>query len=214
MVTVSKQWWETLEQWRGTAFLLAAVVFGADAAIIASNVATGTARFMTVGQGLVGAAWTVAFLGLLGLYPGLAGRSRWLPRIGAVFAVVGVLTMAVMAVVSFGIAGGVLATELEDVVGFFLPGVFLGIVLGVGAFAVASLLTDVFARSLGLLLLLLVVAFLFNLGTGIAGFNPLEKVLGVVAVLVLATGAIGYLLRSGDAVADHEELETTGDSVA
>lgn len=165
-------------------------------------------------QALVGASWTAAFIGLLGFYPSLSDRSRWLARIGAVFAVVGAITMAAMAVTSLGYSTGVLSRELGDVVMYFLPLVFLGIVLGFGLFAVASLRTDVYPRSVGLLFLLLPLTFLFNIGTGIAGFNPLPKILGVVALLSLTMLAIGYLLRTGDAMADREEVEARSDASA
>lgn len=64
---------------------------------------------------------------------------------------------------------------------------------------------------MGLLFLLLPVTFLFNLGTGISGFNPLTKVLGVVAVLALTMLAAGYSVRTGSALAGHEEVETSSD---
>ncbi|MEF8904723.1 MAG: hypothetical protein V5A29_12475 [Haloarculaceae archaeon] len=128
---------------------------------------------MAFGQGLIGTAWTAAFLGLLGFYPGLS-----------------------------------------DVAGLFVLGVFPGIVLGFGSFGVASLRTDVYARPVGLLFLVLVLTFLFNLGTGIAGFNPLGKVLGVVCVLALTMLAIGYLLRTGSALADREGVEASSEASA
>ena len=196
------------------AFLIGGVIFVADAALVASNVAAGTERFMTLGQAFVGAGWTAAFVGLLGLYPDLAERSRWPARIGAVFAVVGAVTMAAMAATSLGYFAGALGGELGDVVAYFLPGVFVGIVLGFGSFGVAVLRTDVYARNVGLLFLLLPVTFLFNLGTGMAGFNPLTKVLGVVCVLALAMLAIGYLFRTGGAMARAGEAEASSGPLA
>ncbi|MEF8863945.1 MAG: hypothetical protein V5A40_19680 [Haloarculaceae archaeon] len=165
-------WQERFEEWRATAFLIAGVVFVADAALLTADIAAGTEP-MAFGQGLIGTAWTAAFLGLLGFYPGLS-----------------------------------------DVAGLFVLGVFPGIVLGFGSFGVASLRTDVYARPVGLLFLVLVLTFLFNLGTGIAGFNPLGKVLGVVCVLALTMLAIGYLLRTGSALADREGVEASSEASA
>lgn len=210
MVRGSKGRLESLERWRATAFLVGGVIFVADAALLASNVAAGTERFMTLGQAFVGAGWTAAFLGLLGLYPDLADRSRWPARIGAAFAVVGAVTMAAMAVTSLGYFTGVLGGALDDVVMYFLPGVFAGIVLGFGSFGVASLRTDVYSRSVGLLFLVLVLTFLFNLGSGIAGFGTLTTVLGVVCVLALSMLAIGYLFRTGGALARREAETSSG----
>jgi hypothetical protein len=184
---------------RATAFTIAGVVFAANALVLLWNVVQGTEQYMTLGQGLIGTAWTAGFLGLLGCYPALADRNRWVARGGAVFAVVGLLTMLVMAVVSFGLSGGVLGGALMDYTPYFLPGVFLGIVLGFGSYGVAGLLTGALPRPVGPLFLLLVATFLFNLGSGIAGFNPLVKVLGVVAVLTVSMLAVGHVFRTGDA---------------
>jgi hypothetical protein len=196
MLIVSLGQWEWLEQKSAAAFLIGGLLFVADTAVVASNVLAGTERYMTLGQAFIGAAWAAAFVGLLGLYPNLSGRSRWLSRIGAVFAVVGGITMTVMAVASLGYFAGVLGGELGDVTAYFLPGVFLGIVLGFGSFGVATLLTTVYSRSIGLLLVLLVLTFLFNLGSGIAGFGTMATVLGVVTVLSVTMLAIGYGLRT------------------
>lgn len=204
----------SFETWRAAAFLLGGVLFVTDAALVASNVAAGTERFMTLGQAFVGAGWTCAFVGLLGVYLGLADRSHWLPRVGAVFAVIGVITMAAMAGTSLGYFTGVLSGELSEVVMYFLPGVFAGIVLGFGSFGVASLRTDVYSRSVGLLFLVLVLTFLFNLGSGIAGFGTLTTVLGVVCVLALTMLALGYLFRTGRALSEREGVGVSSDASA
>lgn len=210
---IGKTQWESLERWRSTAFLVGGVVFLVDTAVVAARLVQGTDP-QALGQAFVGAAWTAAFIGLLGMYPSLSDRSRWLTRIGAVFSVIGAITMAAMAVTSLGYVAGIPSGELRDVVMFFLPGVFLGIVLGFGSFGVASLRTDVYSRSVGLLFLLLPLTFLFNLGTGISGYNPTVKILGVVVVLTLTMLANGYLLRAGGAVADREEVEASSEPTA
>lgn len=197
------------------AFLVAGVIFLADAALLAANVVAGTERYiMTLGQAFVGAGWTAAFIGLLGSYPSLADRSRWLARTGAVFAVIGGITMAVMSAASLGYFTGILSGEPSAVAMFFLPGVFVGIILGFGSLAAATLRTETYSRSLGLLFLVLPVTFLFNLGTGIAGFNPLTKVLGVVCVLALTMLAIGHLFRTGSAWAEREDVGASIDASA
>lgn len=210
MGLASKRHWESLERWRGTAFLLGGTIFLVDTGLLAYHLTAGTEP-AAFGQGLVGASWTAAFVGLLGVYPALADRSRWLARIGAAFAVVGVVTMAAMAATAFGYAAGVLGGDMSAVATLFLPTVFLGIVLGFGSFGVATLRTDAFATRIGVLFLVLPATFLFNVGTAIGGFNPLVKVFGVVAVLTLSMLAIGYLLRTGSAVLEPEDVEATGD---
>ena len=207
MASANVQRFGSLEAWRATAFTIAGVIFAANAVILLLNLAAGTqGQYMTLGQAFIGAAWTAGFIGLLGFYPGLADRSRRLARAGGVFAVLGLLTMVLMAVVSFGLFAGVLAGTLADYTPYFLPGVFFGIVLGFGIFGFVSLRTTIYTRGVGLLFLLLVLTFLFNLGTGIAQFNPLSKVLGVVAVLTLTNLVLGHKLRTGSAVTTQAEI--------
>ncbi|MFB6224383.1 MAG: hypothetical protein ABEH86_12010 [Haloarcula sp.] len=107
--------------------------------------------------------------------------------------------MAIMALASLGYSTGILAGGLSDVVMFFLPGIFLGIVLGFGLFGVVALRTDIYSRSVGFLFFVLVLSFLFNLGSGIAGFGSLTTVLGVVTVLAVSKLTLGYLFRTGNA---------------
>lgn len=214
---MSSRWWGAVERWSATAFLSGGVIFAADTALVASGLAAGTEPPLTLGQTFVGAAWTAALVGLLGLYPGLAGRSRWLVRAGAVFAGIGAVTMAAMAATSFGYYSGVLPggeSGLSEVVVFFLPGVVVGCVLGFASFGVASLRTEVLSRSVGVLLLVLPLTVVFNLGTGMAGWNPLPKLLGVVAVLSLTMLAVGYLLRTGSGPAGRGGMDGWSDSVA
>lgn len=212
MAVISTDRWESLEQWRSIAFLIGGIIVGADAALVAVILVTESEFPMALGQGFIGAGWTAASIGVLGLYPSLAERSRWLTRAGAVFAVIGTVTYAAMGVTSFGYFTGSLSGELSEVVMFFLPGVFLGTVFGFGAFGVASLRTNVYSRSVGLLLLVLPTTFLFNIGTGIAGFNPLSKVFVVVCVLTLTMLTIGYLFRTERAMTHNEELNPASDS--
>jgi hypothetical protein len=192
--------WEALESWRAILFIVAGVVFAGDLTVLLYNLAVGTeSQYLTLGQGLIGTAWACSFLALLGFYPRLSERSKWLPRIGSVFAAIGFLTVVVMAVVSFGLAIGIVPGALEEYTPLFLPGVFLGIVFGFGLYGVATLRTAVYSQRVGALFLVLVATFLTNLGTGIAGYNPLVKIIGVVAMLVLANLALGYTVRTGGA---------------
>jgi hypothetical protein len=208
MQDITNQWWGSLERWRATAFVVGGLVFVADTALLVVHMYSGTdpAAF---GQALVGTSWTAAFIGLVGFYPSLADRSRRLARAGLLFAAIGGITMAAMAVTMFGYATNLVGGEPSNVAMYFLPGVFVGIVLGFGLFSAVSLRSDLYSRNLGLVFLLLPLTFLFNLGTGMVGFNPLPKVIGVVVVLSLTMLAIGYLLRTGSAFASREDVEAT-----
>lgn len=207
MATNSTQSEGLLESWRATAFTVAGIIFAADAAVLVVNLAAGTQnQYMTLGQAFIGAAWTAGFIGLLGFYPDLDARNRWLARSGGVFAVVGLVTNLIMAAVSLGLFAGVLGGTLRDYTPYFLPGMFPGIVLGCGLYGIATLRNPTYRRSVGLLFVLLVLTFLFNLGTGIAGFNPVSKILGVVIVLTLTNLVLGYMLRTGSALSTQAEL--------
>ena len=213
MAIIRTEWWESLEQWRAVAFLIGGVIFVADVALLGSHLASGTEPAM-FGQVLVGTAWTASFIGLLGMYPSLSDRSRWLARIGAICAVIGGVTMAVMALTLLGYVTNALTGSPSEVVPLFLPGIFIGIVLGFGSFSVVSLRTDIYSRSVGLLFLLLVFTFLFNIGSSIAGFGTLATVLGVVVILALSKLTLGYLFRTESAFADPERVEASSDSLA
>jgi len=213
MAPIQRGWLKSLERWRAVAFLVGGAIFVADVALVASHLASGTEP-AAFGQGLVGTAWTASFIGLLGMYPSLSDRSRWLARIGAVCAVVGGVTMALMALTSLGFATDVLSGRPSEAVAAFLPGVVIGIVAGFGSFSVASLRTDIYSRSVGVLFLLLVLAFLFNIVSSIAGIASLPIVLGVVVVLAISKLSLGYLFRTERAFATPESMEAAGDSLA
>lgn len=199
----------SLERWRVTAFLFGGTLMVVDAALVAATIVTGTDRFLLLGQAFVGAGWTGALLGLLGLYSGLADRSRWLSRAGAVFAVIGVVTFSVMAVAALVYNAGIPAGEFDAISAFFIPGVLLGSVLGFVSFGVASLRTGVHTRILGLLLLVPAVLVVTNLLRFAAGNESATVTLGIVLGDALAMLAIGYLLRNESVLAARQEVETS-----
>lgn len=189
-------WWRSLEQRRATAFLIGGGILAIDAGIVAAEIAVGVDGWMTLGQVFVGAGWTAAFLGLLGLYPELADRSRWLARAGAVFAVIGAIVFAVMGVASLAYYAGIPDGEIEALVPLFLLGVILGSILGFVSMGVATLRTDVYSRTLGILLFIPPALVFTNLLTGIAGVDSAATTLAIVIGDALAMLAIGYVLRS------------------
>lgn len=196
MSLISKRRWESLEQRSATAFLVAAAIFVLDAILVAGVIVALGERYMTLGQVFVGAAWTAAFIGLLGLYPGLADRSRWLSRIGAVCAVVGAIVFAVMSVASLVYFAGIPDGNIESLVPLFLPGVIIGSVLGFLLFGVASIRTDVRSDTFGILLLAPAAVVVANILTGIAGVDSTAATLVIVVAQALAHAGIGYALRT------------------
>lgn len=205
--------WGSLERTRATAFIVGGLIFVGDTTVLLWHLNAGTEP-AAAGQALVGAAWTAAFVGLLGFYPSLRERRPRLTKAGAVFAALGALAMAAMAAAMTGYATGLLSGDPGEAAMMLLPGIFLGIVFGFGLFGVTCLLTDVYAARVGLLFLVLPATFLFNLGTGIAGFNPLPKVIGVVVVLSVTFLAVGYLLWTGEARAASRGVNAPSDASA
>lgn len=205
MGTANKQQWRLFEQWSATAFLIGGLLMVIDGALVVANIATGAEHWMLLGQAFVGAAWTAALIGLLGLYPGLADRRKWLSRVGAVLAVIGVVTFAVMAIASLAFYAGIPDGEFTALVPFFLPGVLLGSVLAFLLFGIATLRTGASSRTVGILLLILPLIVLTNFFLGVSGIESAAITLGIVIGDALVMLALGYVLRTETAPVDHAE---------
>lgn len=188
--------WSALERWRSTALLIGGLLLVADAAWLAGNIAMGGGDYLTTGQFFVGAGWTAALLGLLGIYPSLAERSRWLSRAAAACTGIGVLTFGVMAVTVAADIVGVLPFAYDSIGSAFIPGVLIGSVLGFILFSVAVLRTEVYSQSFGVLLLAPPILVLGNILRFVLGNTSEMVTLGVVIADALVILMIGYYLRS------------------
>jgi hypothetical protein len=202
---------ESLERRRPTLFFLGGAMFVVSAALNGMQIVAGTERLsLTVGEAFIAGGWIAGLLGLLGLYPGLADRSRWLSRAGAVFAVIGVLAFVVLAVVSlYGFVAGSEPGTFPIPIVYFIPGVFVGSLLAFVSFSGATLQSDDHPRALSIFLLVPSAIFVTNLfilpaifGTG---RRPPEVLLVIVGGLALAMLVIGYLLRTGPKGPDRPE---------
>lgn len=212
MPIVSKHRWEWLEQWRATAFLVGGVLIAVNAAIVATGILVASERvIMLLGEAVNAAGWTVALVGLLGLYPAFADRSRWLARVGAVCAAVGVVVFATVSVLSFVYYLEILDGSLQGLVPLILPGVIIGSIVAFVSFSIVSLRTDVHPRSMGILLLLPACLVVVNIAGGVAGIDSSTVLLGIVSGLALVMLAIGYNLRTATASTDLSDptAETT-----
>lgn len=202
---------ESLDRWNSRAFLLGGLLMLVNATFVAATVVTGTEHFLLLGEVFVAAAWIAALIGLLGLYPALANRSRWLSRSGAVCAVIGVVVFTILGGLSlFYYAAGIPLEEVNTTI--FIPGVLVGSVLGFILFSAASLRTDVHPRSVGILLLVPAVLVVMNILRFIAGYEAATITLVVVIGDAVAMLAIGYLLRTGSAPTGREEVEPVTDT--
>lgn len=201
--------WNLLQKWSATAFLVGGGLLVLDAAIVVANIVTGAEHWLLLGQAFVGAGWTAALIGLLGLYPRLAARSRWLSRAGAVFAVIGAVTFAIMAVAVLVYYAGIPDGEYDAISLFFLPGVLIGSVLGFVSFSVASLRTGVHSRTIGFLLLVPPILVVANILRFVAGMESASITLGIVLGDALAMLALGYVLRTEPTPTDRAEPAPT-----
>lgn len=203
--------WKSLERSSSTAFLIAGLMFVvADTTVVAVLITDTESSILMGGQAFIAAGWTAALTGLLGLYPGLADRSRRLAQASAVFAVIGVLTFAVMAVGSLVYFTGVLSGDPSTFVPVLLPGVVIGSLLAFVSTSIASLRTNAGSRAVGAFLLVPSVIFVLNVSSP----NSPEILLFIDSGLALAMLSIGYLLRRESRLADTDDETSLSDPSA
>ncbi|WP_435064796.1 hypothetical protein [Halobaculum sp. EA56] len=214
MPIVSTQQWGSLEERSATAFLIAAAMFLVDAALVGGVIVAAGDRLMLLGQAFVAAGWVAGFVGLLGLYPELADRSRRLARTGLVFVAVGLVVFVVMGVASLVYFTGILSGDLSALVPVLLPGVVIGSVLGFLTFGAASLRSGAHSRGVGVLLVVLGLFPVVNILTGAAGVQSMVATLVIVLGLSLVNAAVGYRLRSERDSTERVEAGRPGEPAA
>lgn len=190
---------ERFEQWSPTAFLAAGGLFAFPAAAFGVEAATGVGA--GVPPAVVYLCLLVGFVGLFGLYPGLAEEDATVARggVGLLAATTAVLVPALgVSLLPLGLTLGK-ATVMAVIVT-----IVVGAILTVTAFGVGSLRTGAHARLVGGFLLvagaamtLILVAMLRGGHTAPAWVSAVGN--GLVAV---SFGASGYTLRAADGAAD------------
>lgn len=202
---------ESFERRSPTLFFLGAMMFVVAGAVNGLQIVAGMERLsLTVAEAFIAAGWIAGLLGLLGMYPGLAGRSRWLSRAGAVFAAIGVAAFSVLAVASlYAFVAGYGPENFPIPIVYFIPGVFAGSLLAFVSFSGATFRSDDPPQTLGVLLLVPSAIFVTNLFILPAIFGsgptPPEVGLAIVTGLALAMLAIGYVLRTESETTDSAE---------
>ncbi len=188
----------TLERW-SPALLLAG---GALAVVYALLFAVEAIQGTTIPQKDVaaGAAFTLAFIGLLGVYPAVVDGGRWLARIGAVCAAIGAFGFA--AVFATGVAklAGLMPTPEPAWLGVLEILPIIGLLPGFLLLGVASLRGETHPRAVGYLLLVPTVAFSANFVALVTvGDGNLSPWFFSVVTLAEAAGLLGagYFLRQG-----------------
>jgi hypothetical protein len=200
--------WKWLERRSATLFLVGGVLLIPFAASLA---AMGLLDVEAPQNLFSGAGLTLAFLGLLGLYPGLADRSRWPARAGAVLATLGAASFLALFVANVAHLAGVVASPSIGPLGALNV---VGILLGFPVTGLAVLRSAAHSRTLGLLVSAPGVIFAGNV-VRLAVGGPVGAA-EVAAVFALAQAltmlGIGYALRTGGIPGDRPE--PTADAVA
>lgn len=179
-----------LEQWSPKLFLAAGGVLAVYAALYGTEAFLDT--FPAVRDVLGPAGYVIGFVGLLGLYPALADRSPKLARAGAFFAVLGIMGWLVSLVGRAGIVSGAPAA-VDAIEAVFI---LIGMILAFLAFAAASLRTDIYSRTVGLLLLGPFLVNALNFGIVIAGYASPEGRFVTSGLWALSYLAIGIALST------------------
>lgn len=197
---------ETIPGRTATLFLVAGLLFIVFAAF------HGVEAFLhrAAPKDIVGpAGFAFAFVGMLGLYPDLAGRSPWLSRIGAIFALLGAAAAAVTSVWHVGL--WVLPASMPPFVAAVSIGMVLGQFPGYVSFGLASLRTDIHPRTVGLLLVAVPTVLAVMIVTVATGYATSGSAVVLGSVQALIHLAIGFSIRTAGASSDRavSPVETT-----
>ena len=202
---------ESSVTWSSTPFYVAGAMFAVAATFSAASVVADAERLaLLVGEAFIATGWIAGLVGLLGLYAGLADRSRWLTRAGATFSVIGIVAFVVLAAASLvAFFTGATVERGVSVAGipliYLLPGIIPAPILAFASFSAASLRTGVHSRAVGVLLVIPSFIVVGNVATPPALPGRELITLGIECGLALTMIAIGYLLRTGSVSADGVE---------
>jgi hypothetical protein len=144
MVPISAKHWNWLEARSPTLFLVGGALLVGYAAVF------GTVAFAdpVVEQNVFKIGYVFGFLGLLGLYPTLTGRSPRLARVGGVAAALGLVAISAFTTNDIAVLADLVSDGNPAWYIFFIPLALIGFLVGYLAFGVASLRSDVFPPSL------------------------------------------------------------------
>jgi len=195
--------WKPLARWSPTLFLAAGVFFVGHAAVRGIEAFTAMPPPIDV---FGPAGYVVAILGLLGVYPALADRSRRIARLAAGTAGVTAPAWLLIAGWNFGEAAGMLPPQTDVLPGAFFAVVVAATLLLYLLFGIASLRAGVHARSFGVLLLAPVALLALLIVGGV--FLSIASETGGVVIgggMTIIHGAIGGTLATGRMRTDRAE---------
>jgi hypothetical protein len=204
MSTSSRLPWNSLENGRATAFLVAGLLWLADTTLLGLELFAGLSVLGTRGPvnailyitGLV-----AAIVGLLGLYPGLVRRTRRLALVS-----LGIIAVAGIVVPVFLV--WFVASSFSNLPGPVAPlGIVMFVVVALGfvLFGIASVRTRVPSRAVGMLVLAIPTAIVGWLTVGLVVYGgdvPAWMSPAIGAVMTCLLLAIGASLRIEDAPTD------------
>lgn len=200
---------DVLERWSPTLFLASGAVLVFYAIFMGLWAFTDV---MPEGHGLE-IGYMLGFLGLLGLYPSLSKRSPWLVRLGAIAAGCGVFAILYVSVNDFVHLAGLTSDNLPGWQFLkLLP--LVGFLLGYLPIGIASLRSDVYPRTVGVLLLMpgvITVLMLASIITGHPLLDRFQTVFVVSAGEAMAHLAIGTTLKTDASTTEGEKSSTTSD---
>lgn len=201
----------SLEKHSPTLFLVAGVLLTGYAVLNGIKAFT----VMAVEPNLFEFGYVIGFLGLFGLYPQLADRRPRLAHTGAVAAAFGAVAISAFNIGELAKLTGIAPNGLPGMPVFVFMAL-IGFVLGYLAFGVASLRSNVYSRSIGIVLLVPGIIVILMLAHIAAGLDSLETAFVISAGQAMAHLAIGATLRAEAKQADYEDIEgeTASDATA
>lgn len=201
-------WWESLEQWSPTAFLVAGGLWLVYAGLSAIELVTEVVTPSALDVAVSGLALFIPVFGLLGVYPRLRDHAPRLSVAGAVLIVISGVSTLTLLVWLFGttlLTPGVPAIPADapgwTVAAFFVS--LIPIALGFLLFGVAGLRTGALTKTVALLLMVPFAMWVVLLaGNAVDG-----NVIGVIVYVPISLAAlsIGYLLRTESTPTEYTE---------
>lgn len=186
--------WGMLEKWNPWVFLTAGGIFALLSVSSGLNVVTGTE--ITLSPVVIFIFMLLVFVGLLGLYPGLADQDASLAKVG-IGLLGGTVAMLIPGVGVFTHSIGRLVSETTTLV--IVIAVAVGATLTVTTFGVAIHRTGGYLRPIGYFLLLMAASMSFMVVAMVVyGHSTPSWIPPVVnGFVAISLGAIGFVLRAG-----------------
>ena len=193
-------WRRTLGKWSGIAFLVAGV------SVSIAAIAMAVVLFTDMSQGMITGLPTmvgllISYLGMLGLYPGLAARNRRAALAGIVLLLFPVIGIA------FWLGHALVVGQEPSYANLLVGLVFGGFVIGLALYGITSYRLQVPSQRVGLALLALAVPWVVLLGSGIVYGGNAPAWLDFVATSMMGglLLVIGYLTWTESSMTTPEE---------